>query len=238
MGNGRWGRVTKGGQCPPYAGGRVMSDPGGGVQVGRRIVCWRTERAWNQEQLAELAGVSRTTLCRLERGRIARPQPETLGRIAAVFGQPLHELLGTRAPADGPGVNGKRAELPLVSGDGVGVYSGSRWREVDRTTNPAVETVSRTNPELFVGWARSDWDRLYGTFGVGGALSDEGVRAAAGEINRGKETTRKLLVLLETHLGETAATLIDALYQQVVVAPAKSAGAAGCGRKTPRGTSS
>lgn len=182
-----------------------VESPGWGARIGRRIVCWRAERAWNQEVLADAAGVSRTTLCQLERGQIARPRMATLERIAAVFGQPVRELIGGPAVVDR-----ERIELPLIEAE---------RRAVDRATNPAVVEVAQTEPGLFAGWTGSDWDRLYGTFGVGGALSEEGVRRSAEEINRGKETTRKLLVLLETHFGETVTSVIEALYQQVIVVP-------------------
>lgn len=200
----------------------------GNVGVGRLIVRWRVDRQWNQERLAQEAGVSRTTLCRLELGQIARPHAATLERIAKALEHPVSELLG-----ESPVRERRRAELPFVSG-------GGRDRAVDRATNPCVSAVARSEPALFDGWSRSDWDRLYGTFGVGGALSEEGVRQAAEQINGGKETARKLAVLLETHLGETVATLIDALYRQVIVVPsgAESAPPRSSGRNSRARTSS
>ncbi len=201
---------------------------GWGARAGRVIVRWRVERDWNQERLAEEAGVSRTTLCRLERGQIAQPHAATLERIAKALGHPVEELLGDppvreSGPSGWPHLGRRR-----------------RDREVDRATNPCVSAVERAEPGLFDGWSPFDWERLYGTFGVGGALSEEGVREAAGQINRGRETTRKLQILLETHLGETAATLIDALYRQVVVAPAdgQNPSPRPSGRNSRAGTSS
>ncbi|MGH9177982.1 MAG: helix-turn-helix domain-containing protein [Acidimicrobiales bacterium] len=44
-------------------------------------------------QLEEASGINRANLSRLERGEASRPQPETLTRLAEVFGIDASELL-------------------------------------------------------------------------------------------------------------------------------------------------
>ncbi|QGY32656.1 helix-turn-helix domain-containing protein [Pantoea cypripedii] len=60
----------------------------------------RLERAWSQEQLAELSGLSTRTVQRIENGE--RPGLETLSALAAVFGVTVsalsaHENVGENA---------------------------------------------------------------------------------------------------------------------------------------------
>ena len=52
----------------------------------------RLQRAWSQEQLAELAGVSVRTIQRIENGD--RPGLETLSALAAVFEVNVAEISG------------------------------------------------------------------------------------------------------------------------------------------------
>ena len=52
----------------------------------------RLQRAWSQEQLAELAGVSVRTIQRIENGD--RPGLETLSALAAVFDVNVAEISG------------------------------------------------------------------------------------------------------------------------------------------------
>lgn len=55
-----------------------------------RVKQLRLQRAWSQEQLAELAGVSVRTIQRIENGD--RPGLETLSALAAVFEINVAEL--------------------------------------------------------------------------------------------------------------------------------------------------
>ncbi|WP_068872396.1 helix-turn-helix domain-containing protein [Edwardsiella tarda] len=52
----------------------------------------RLSRAWSQEQLAEMAGLSVRTVQRIENGE--RPGLETLSALAAVFGVSVAEISG------------------------------------------------------------------------------------------------------------------------------------------------
>lgn len=59
----------------------------------------RLARAWSQEQLAELSGLSVRTVQRIENGD--KPGLETLSALAAVFEVSVTDLSGPNAPADG-----------------------------------------------------------------------------------------------------------------------------------------
>ena len=90
-------------------------------------------------------------------------------------------------------------------------------RLFDRRTNPLVEEVVEARSDLFVGWSEHDYDRLYGTFGVGGALTQEGVVAVAQEMNRQREVQHKVSVLLESSHADLLAEFVDLLYKRVIV---------------------
>lgn len=58
----------------------------------------RLARAWSQEQLAELSGLSVRTVQRIENGD--QPSLETLSALAAVFEVSVADLSGSNAPID------------------------------------------------------------------------------------------------------------------------------------------
>ncbi len=58
----------------------------------------RLARAWSQEQLAELSGLSVRTVQRIENGD--KPSLETLSALAAVYEMSVVDLSGRNAPAD------------------------------------------------------------------------------------------------------------------------------------------
>lgn len=58
----------------------------------------RLARAWSQEQLAELSGLSVRTVQRIENGD--QPSLETLSALAAVFEVSVADLSGPDAPGD------------------------------------------------------------------------------------------------------------------------------------------
>ena len=61
----------------------------------------RLQRAWSQEQLAEMAGLSVRTIQRIENGE--RPGLETLSALAAVFEVTVAEIGGEARREDAPG---------------------------------------------------------------------------------------------------------------------------------------
>jgi transcriptional regulator with XRE-family HTH domain len=192
-----------------------LDEAGPARRRGGPLFRLRLERGWNLDRLARKAGLSRTTVYGLECGAIARPRASTLRRLAEALGLPAADLgamlAAEAAPRDAPRL-----------GDGGGPSAGasaSGPRELstdfDRRTNPRVDEVVRHDPTLFAGWSREDWDQLYSTFGVGGSLSDEGVVAQAERINRQRELTFKLQLLLQTHLAGAAEEFVNRLYGQV-----------------------
>ena len=65
--------------------------------IGRRVAGLRRSRDWPLEQLAEMSGVSRATLSRIERGDTS-PTAAVLGRLARAFGVSMADLFGFGAP--------------------------------------------------------------------------------------------------------------------------------------------
>lgn len=169
---------------------------GGTDELGRYLQDARLRRGWTLGELAERSGLSRTTLFQLERGTTNRPQLATLHKVAQTLEISLHEL--------------QRPHSESSAGD-------SPATRFDRLTNPAVQEVAQQYPEVFRHWHAADWDELYSTVGMGGALSPEGALAGAAQINRRKRVMEQLQVVLETHLGEVAVALVERLYQLVQV---------------------
>jgi len=150
----------------------------------------RIRKGWKQADLAERAGVSRTTLIHLERGNVQDPHAATLNKLAQVLELTPEELAGARC-------------APTV--------------EFDRGTNPALAEAAERFPERFQGLSATDWLDLAGQFGVGGGLTVDGALAAADRLQADKDTLQKLRLVLQTHLRGPAQQLIEALYQSVEV---------------------
>lgn len=68
------------------------------MQSTHQVKALRLQRAWSQEQLAELASLSVRTVQRIENGE--QPSLETLSALAAVFGVSVSELTADEQPAD------------------------------------------------------------------------------------------------------------------------------------------
>lgn len=58
----------------------------------------RTEHKLSQEKLADLAGMGRSHLNRIETGEIYRPEPETIDKLADALGITSEELLANVEP--------------------------------------------------------------------------------------------------------------------------------------------
>ncbi|MBT2414392.1 helix-turn-helix domain-containing protein [Streptomyces sp. ISL-12] len=63
------------------------------VRLGTRLAELRAERGWSLDELAERAGVSRSTLSRAERAETS-PTAALLNRLCAVHGRTMSQLLG------------------------------------------------------------------------------------------------------------------------------------------------
>lgn len=76
-------------------------------EVQSRVVGFCEERMWTQGRLAEEAGVSSTTVSRIESGRVSRPHFGTVKKFARALGVEPRELLSAR------GNEARRAPLSL-----------------------------------------------------------------------------------------------------------------------------
>lgn len=88
--------------------------------LGARLRALRLERALQQRQLAEKAGLAPSMVSQIESGRLT-PSLHTLGKIAAALGVPLAALFDHR-PA-GRLVISRRRDYPVVTFDG----TAERW---------------------------------------------------------------------------------------------------------------
>ncbi len=118
----------------------------------------RLQRAWSQEQLAEMAGLSVRTIQRIENGE--RPGLETLSALAAVFEVTVAEIGGEARREDAPG---QEASLDLrIEEAKARVHQESRFFRslsvalvvcvllavLNRFTNPPVLLVRLGRPDL------------------------------------------------------------------------------------------
>ena len=83
-----------------------------GNDIGKRIAQIRRDRGYNQEQLAEMALLSRITLARYETGAI-EPGALALSRIADALGTSTDELL-CRTEKLPPFINVVREAVPII----------------------------------------------------------------------------------------------------------------------------
>lgn len=175
-------------------------EPAGG-SLAREVQSRCLKRGWDLQEVARRAGISRTTLSHLLHGRTRHPHTATLHRLARALEIEPERLLDHPRPYT--------ADVPSAC------ETDDASRRFDRQTNTTVAEVADEFPTLFAGWTREEWDELYSTFGTGGPLSREGVAATAERMNRKRATVEQLQVLLETHLGEVAAGMIETLYRMV-----------------------
>jgi hypothetical protein len=97
-----------------------------------------------------------------------------------------------------------------------------RRHRLDRDTNPQVPVVAEECPELFEQFDEADWETLYSTRGVGGALTREGVADVAQRINENRRIRQQVAELLENGSvrGELIEVIAD-LWKQVCLSPGK-----------------
>lgn len=95
------------------------------------------------------------------------------------------------------------------------------YRHFDRATNPLVEEIVESRPELFQNWTEADFDELHSRFGAGGALTQEGVVKSIQRMNRKREAIEKLNLLFETGAGDLLGGIIDLFYEKLDVRKGK-----------------
>ncbi len=142
------------------------------------------------EQVIEATGLSERTVKALIAGR-NKPHARTLHRLAAGLGVSADELF----------------QNPSLLAH----------RLFDRRTNPIVEEVVNSHPELFEGWTQADFEELYSRFGTGGALTAPGATDVVAIMNRNRDVHRKVALLLESGEAELLAGLVHLLYQKIIV---------------------
>lgn len=89
------------------------------------------------------------------------------------------------------------------------------YRTFDRATNPVVDEVIQSHPQLFTDWTQADFDELYSRFGTGGALTHAGAIAAAEQMNHKQELLRKAALVLESHEAELLGEMIEMLFRRI-----------------------
>lgn len=147
------------------------------------------------QDLAEKTGLDERTIRGIAHGT-HKPHTRTVHRLAEGLGVPVDEFFVDPAQ--------------LI------------YRRFDRCTNPVVEELLESRPELFDGWGEVEFDELHSRVGTGGALTCDGALAAVRAMNRRRELHDKLDLLLETGHAKTVSGMLDLLYEQVVIErPAK-----------------
>lgn len=184
--------------------------------IAALIRAGRLRKGWTQKQLAAEAGVSRTTLLHLEQGAVQHPQGPTLSRLAAALDLSPDDIARESPPRP-------RTPPPIDRPDDFPLHDHHARLAFDQHTNAVVFELCEAEPEHFRGFEPADWEELSSQVGVGGGLTQEGVRTAAARIQADKQTIHKLRVLLQTHLREPARQVIDALFQSVSVTPGRPA---------------
>lgn len=164
----------------------------------------RIRKGWNQAELAEKAGVSRTTLVQLERGTVQDPHAITLKKVG--------ELLDISPEALASARTGERVASPVPE-------VISEQTRFDQATNPAVAAVAEAFADRFQQLTAAERDQLVSQFGVGGPLTSEGVLKSLERLEADRKTMAQLQILLQTHLREAARQVIEGLYRTVVVVP-------------------
>jgi len=153
---------------------------------------WRlmADQRLTTEQLAEKSGVDKRTIKGIL-DRAKKPQPRTIGRLAEGLGVATDELFVEPAQR---------------------TYRG----QFDQDTNPVVDEVIETHPDVFADWSGSDYDELHSRMGTGGPLTAEGALSAARRMNAKRELHEKLSVLLESSQADVIAGIVDVMYQKIV----------------------
>lgn len=167
----------------------------------------RIRKGWNQSELAEKAGVSRTTLVQLERGTVQEPHATTLKKVGELLDLTPEMLAATRS---------------VERGSGSAPEAVSEQAKFDQATNPIVAEVREQLPERFQQLSAGEQDALISQFGVGGAMTAAGVMQTLERMEADRQTMSQLQVVLQTHLRDAARQVIEGLYKSVIVVPGSS----------------
>lgn len=121
------------------------------LRLAARLAELRTERAWSLDDLAERAGVSRSTLSRLERAEIS-PTTALLGKLCATYQLTMSQLLAEVEPAPAPLVRADRQAVWRDDDAGISRRSvsppsaGLRGELVEVTLRPGADIAYDGSP--------------------------------------------------------------------------------------------
>lgn len=121
------------------------------LRLAARLAELRTERAWSLDDLAERAGVSRSTLSRLERAEIS-PTTALLGKLCATYQLTMSQLLAEVEPAPAPLVRADRQAVWRDDDAGISRRSvsppsaGLRGELIEVTLRPGADIAYDGSP--------------------------------------------------------------------------------------------
>ncbi|MFE7748789.1 helix-turn-helix domain-containing protein [Streptomyces sp. NPDC057428] len=95
------------------------------ARLAARLAALRAERGWSLDELSGRAGVSRSTLSRLERGELS-PTTSLLGQLCTVYGRTMSRLL----------TEVEEEPAPLVRAASQPVWTDERSGFVRRSVSP------------------------------------------------------------------------------------------------------
>jgi transcriptional regulator with XRE-family HTH domain len=162
----------------------------------RNLVELMRRRKISLKELIQRTNISRHVVNRWVRVGAGKPQWDHLTRLA--------EVLFLSDPRDllDPNLFTKNAEV-----------IPPKNRSVDRHTNPLVEIVSQSRPDLFRPFTDDDWNEIYSLHGTGGPLTEEGTIQAAEHINAKRALRQKFEALLETEHFAPLSAIIEVMYR-------------------------
>jgi len=142
------------------------------------------------EQVAEKSGLDKRTIMGILDGT-NKPRAQTLHRLA-----------------EGLGVSPDEFFVDPVQ---------LAYRHFDEDTNPVVQEVVDSHPDLFADWTGADFSELHSRFGSGGPLTTEGTLQAVRQMNRNRRLHEKLSLLLESSQAKVIGGILDLMYESVAV---------------------
>lgn len=127
-------------------------------KLRERLAELREERGWSQAELARLAGLSSTTVSRIESGDRVDTRWDTIMKLASALGVEPEDLTGEQRPAPrvvrlpvGDGSDADVAAGRITGPELLHLYIGSTWWREDRPTHEEIEWLSGLADVLWTG---------------------------------------------------------------------------------------
>ena len=107
--------------------------------------------------------------------------------------------------------------------DGLGISTDELFQDpyqlgqaaYDRTTNPVVNEVIESHPELFTHWTQADFEELFNRLTVDNELTPASAVSAAKEMNHRQELLYQFAVILESEKAGLMQEFTSMLFNQV-----------------------